>query len=117
MMNTALGVGTVAGLFVRSPPAKLRRVPEAISLHVIVSNFYDQFRPQWFPRQIFALAPATLPAGHSLDTFIILVRVLSPGLLRMIHQRIFSIRLEKFQQLCSGLMRVRAPKIFRYEPH
>jgi len=39
--NFKLGVGTIAGLFVRSPSAELRRVPEAISLHVIVSNFYN----------------------------------------------------------------------------
>ena len=73
-----LGIGTIAGLFVRSPSAELRRVPEAISLHVIVSNFYNQFRPQRFPRQIFALAPATLSAGHSLHTFIILGRCTQP---------------------------------------
>jgi hypothetical protein len=39
--NLKLGVRTIARLFVRPPPAELRRVPEAISLHVIVSNFYD----------------------------------------------------------------------------
>src|SRR3984957_12720851 len=39
--NFKLGVGTIAGLFVRSPSAELRRVPEAISLHVVVSNFYN----------------------------------------------------------------------------
>ena len=37
--NFQLGKGTIAGLFVRSPSAELRGVPEAISLHVIVSNF------------------------------------------------------------------------------
>jgi hypothetical protein len=39
--NFKLGVGTIAGLFVRSPSAELRRVPEAISLHVVISNFYN----------------------------------------------------------------------------
>ena len=39
--NFKLGVGTIAELFVRSPSAELRRVPEAISLHVIISNFYN----------------------------------------------------------------------------
>lgn len=39
--NFKLGVGTITRLFVRSPSAELRRVPEAISLHVIVSNFYN----------------------------------------------------------------------------
>src|ERR1700683_2215929 len=99
--NFELGIGTIAGIFVRAPSAELCRMPEATSLHVIVSNFYNQFRPQWFPRQILALAPATLSAGHSPDTFIILGRVLSPGLPRMVHQRIFSIRLQKLHQLFS----------------
>src|SRR5438034_1037432 len=45
--------------------------------------------------------PAALSAGHSLDTFIILGRVVSPSLPRMVHQRIFSIRPEKFHQLFS----------------
>jgi hypothetical protein len=39
--NFKLGVGTIARLFVRSPSAELRRVPEAISLHVVISNFYN----------------------------------------------------------------------------
>jgi hypothetical protein len=39
--NFKLGVGTVVGLFVGSPSAELRRVPEAISLHVIVRNFHN----------------------------------------------------------------------------
>ncbi len=99
--NFKLGVGTIAGLFVRSPSAELRRMPKAISLHVVISNFYNQFRPHWFPRQIFALAPATLSAGHSLNAFIIFGRVLSPCLPRMVHQCIFSIRLEKLHQLFS----------------
>jgi len=47
------------------------------------------------PTTNLCLAPATLSAGHSLDTLIILGRVLSPSLPRMVHQRIFSIRLEK----------------------
>ena len=78
--NFKLTVGTVAEFFIHSPSAELRRVTKAISLHVIVSNFQNQFRPQWLPRQIFALAPATLSAGHSLDAFIVLGRVLSPSL-------------------------------------
>src|ERR1700734_1297974 len=39
--NFKLRVGTIAGLLVRSPSAELRRMPEAISLHVVVCNFYN----------------------------------------------------------------------------
>ena len=39
--NFKLGVGTIAELFVRSPSSELCRVTEAISLHVIISNFYN----------------------------------------------------------------------------
>ena len=39
--NFKLGGGTIAGLFVGSPSAELRRVPKAISLHVVIRNFYN----------------------------------------------------------------------------
>ena len=43
---------------------------EAVSLHMIIGNFYHQFRPEWLPGQVFALAPAALPAGHSTGGFL-----------------------------------------------
>ncbi len=38
-----LGIGTVARLLVCSPPAKLRDMAKAASLHVVVSDFHYQF--------------------------------------------------------------------------
>jgi hypothetical protein len=45
-----LGIGAVAGLFVRSPSAELRRMTESASLHMVVSDFHHQLGSQWFPR-------------------------------------------------------------------
>ncbi len=38
-----LGIGTVARFFVCSPPAELRDMAKATSLHVVVSDFHYQF--------------------------------------------------------------------------
>ena len=38
-----LGIGAIGGLFVGTPSAELRRMPEAISLHVVVGHFDNQF--------------------------------------------------------------------------
>jgi len=38
-----LGIGTVARFFVCSPPAELRDMAKAASLHVVVSDFHYQF--------------------------------------------------------------------------
>src|ERR1043166_1026318 len=59
-------VRAVARFLVRAPPAKLRGVAKAISLHVVVSDFDDQLGAQRLPRQILASAPAALRAGHAL---------------------------------------------------
>ncbi len=45
-----LGVCAVAGFFVRSPSAELRRMPEAASLHVVVSDLHHKLGSQRFPR-------------------------------------------------------------------
>ena len=45
-----LGIGAVAGLFVRSPSAELRRMTESASLHMVVSDFHHQLGSQCFPR-------------------------------------------------------------------
>ena len=44
-----LGIRAIAGLFVRPPPAEVRHMPEAASLHVLISDFHNQFGPQGFP--------------------------------------------------------------------
>src|SRR6202034_1134177 len=61
-----LGIGTVARLLVHAPPAKLRHVAEAAALHVLVSHFDDQLRPQRLPRQGLGLAAAALSAPDAL---------------------------------------------------
>ena len=48
--NLELSMGAVDRLFVWPPTAEVRHVTEAVSLHVFVSDFHDQFRPQRFPR-------------------------------------------------------------------
>src|SRR5438045_6427117 len=48
--NLQLRIGTVGRLLVKSPSAKLSGMAEAVSLHVVVSNFHNQLRTQWFPR-------------------------------------------------------------------
>ena len=45
-----LGISTAGWLFVRAPPAELRDVAEAASLHVVVSDFRHQFGAHRFPR-------------------------------------------------------------------
>src|SRR5215813_12190356 len=106
-----LGVGAVAGLFVRSPSAELRHVTEAAALHVLVRNFYYEFGPYWFPGQILALTPAALPAGHALidahSGFSGLSSVFRPGFPRMSRERVFAIGLQKFCKF-AALLRAEA---------
>src|SRR5579864_2062545 len=52
-----LRIRTVGRFLVVAPPAKMRHVPEAITLHVLVSDFDDQLRAQRLPREVLALAP------------------------------------------------------------
>ena len=64
-----LGIGAVARLLVGAPPAKLRHVPEAGALHVLVGDFDHQLGPQRLPRQVLALAPAALASRHAMPGF------------------------------------------------
>jgi hypothetical protein len=91
-----LGISTVAGLFVGSPPAELRRMAETVSLHVIVCDFDHQLGSQWFPRQVLALTPAALATRHATDTLIAGISMLGPRLPRMTGERVFTVRLEEF---------------------
>ena len=65
-------------LLVRAPPSKMRHVPEARALHVLVGDFDHQLGPQRLPRQVLALAPAALAARHPLPGFPIAGRMLGP---------------------------------------
>src|SRR5437660_8613562 len=93
-----LSVGAVAGLFVRSPSAKLRGMTEAASLHVVVSDFHHQFGSERFPRQVLALTPPALAARHAFDAFIGRTFLVRPRFPRMRIERVFAVRLEEFCQ-------------------
>src|SRR5947209_18951735 len=58
-------VAAVAGLFVRPPPLKDRRMPEAITLEMVVLHLGDPLDAQWLPRHILDCAPASLRARHA----------------------------------------------------
>src|SRR5215472_7845458 len=95
--NFKLGISTFSRGFVRSPAAELRRMAEAVSLHVIVGDLHHQFGSQWFPSQVLALTPATLASRHSTHT--VTVTQVRPTLPRVRGERVFAIRLEKFSEL------------------
>src|SRR6185503_21124226 len=75
------------------------RVTEAAVLHVIVSDLEHELRAHGFPRQILALTPAALAAGHS--TFDHALGPVFPG---MMLERILPIRRQKFDQLETSLV-------------
>src|SRR5664279_3386353 len=64
-----LGVGAVARFLVLPPPSKMCHVPEASALHMLISDFHHQLGSQRFPRQVLAVAPSALAAGHALHGF------------------------------------------------
>src|SRR4051794_17164388 len=47
-----LRVRAIGRLLVRAPPAKLRGVPKACILHVIVRDLYDQLGTERLPREV-----------------------------------------------------------------
>src|SRR5687767_10328472 len=59
-----LRVGAVRGSLVAAPAAKLRRVPKAPALQVIVADLDHELRPERLPGQILALTPAALTTWH-----------------------------------------------------
>jgi hypothetical protein len=64
---------------------------EPAALHVVVSYFDHEFGAERLPRKIFALAPATLAAGHALPGFSDRRTVLGPLLPRMAGQCILAV--------------------------
>jgi len=98
-----LSVRAVARFFVGAPSAKMRHVPEAGALHVLIGDFQHQFRAQRFPRQIFPLAPAALSSGHALAHFGAgeCFRPLPP---RMILERVFAIGRELFYKSAARIV-------------
>ena len=77
----------------------MRHVPKAIALHVLIGDFDDQLGTERLPRQIFALAPTALPAGHAMSGFSVYEFGFRPALPRMIGERVVAIGREKFYQL------------------
>src|SRR5437762_9208617 len=85
-----LVVAAVAGLFVRSPPLKDRRVAEPLPLHVVVLHLAHALDPKRFPGQILAGAPAALPAGHARHVAAVRLGPFAPGVMlgRMVAERL-----------------------------
>src|SRR5688500_11874233 len=97
-----LRIRTVTWFFVRTPSSKVRHVAKTVTLHVFVSNFNNQLGSEWLPRQILPTTPATLPARHATRFMGFGHGPLSP---RMRLERVFAIRLQKFNQFDPFLIR------------
>src|SRR5215831_4606500 len=74
-------------------------MPKAISLHVVICDLNHKLWPQWFPRQIFALAPAALTARHPLHS--VLSHTFCPMSPGMSLERVVSIWIEKLYKFFS----------------
>src|SRR5207237_4438580 len=88
--------GAVERLLVGAPSSKLRRVPEATALHVVVGYLDHQLRAQRLPREVLALAPAARRAGHAPFPALPVTRPLLPGVRS---EGIFAIRRQERDQL------------------
>ena len=77
---------------------------EAAALHVVVSDFDYQLRPQRLPGQVLALAPAALAAGHAMLSFI-RDSMLGPVFPGMSGERVLAVRREEFYEFASLLFR------------
>src|SRR6185312_16841622 len=60
-----LRIRTLFRRLVLAPAAELRSVAKAVALHVVIRHFNDQLRTKRLPRQVLALAPSALRAGHA----------------------------------------------------
>src|SRR5688572_17351432 len=90
----------VGWAFVGAPAAKLRRVPEARALHVIVGDFQDELRTERLPGKILALAPAARCARPPLRGRVAAVRQ-RPFLPRVPIQRRRAVGAEILHQLAA----------------
>src|ERR1700685_2900886 len=64
-----LRVGAIARLLVRPPSSKVRHVPEARALHMLVGHFHYELSSYRLPGKILALTPPAHYAGHALSRF------------------------------------------------
>src|SRR5260370_2061397 len=73
-----LVISALARLLVVAPPSKMRHVPEASTLHVLISDLGHQLGPQRFPRQVLPLAPSALAARNAMPGFTVSRYMLRP---------------------------------------
>ena len=78
---------------------------EAAALHVVVSDFGDQFGTERLPGQILAPAPAALGARHAMLGVTVLSCLLGPMFPRVSSKRVLTVRREEFYQFASLLFR------------
>src|ERR1700722_12312374 len=93
-----LSVSAIARLLIEAPPSKLRHVAKTRALHVLVCDLDHQLWPNCFPREIFSIAPATLPAWHPLAGFRARRRMLRPASPWMMGEGAFAVRSQKLDQ-------------------
>src|SRR5690349_24669464 len=76
-----LRIGAVGRALVAPPAPKLRRVPKAAALHMVVGYLDDELRADRLPRQILPLTPTTLHSRAPLRCIVGLgVRPTAPGM-------------------------------------
>src|ERR1700685_2811582 len=100
-----LGVCTFARRLVGAPSSKMRHVPEACALHVLIGDFDHQLGPQRLPRKVLTLAPTALATRSTLRSFAVCGKMLRPMLPGMIRQRVLTIRREELDQFPALLVR------------
>src|SRR5436190_19440231 len=96
-------VAAVLGVLVGTPALEDRGMSEAIAFHVIVLHLAHALDAQRLPGQIFARAPAALPAGHAARLGLS-VRPFAPG---MILERVLAEGFELFHEVMAHLHRER----------
>src|SRR5260370_364120 len=100
-----LCISALARLLVFAPPSEMRHVPEASTLHVLISDLGHQLGPQRFPRQVLPLAPAALATRNAMPSFTVGGHMLRPFFPRVIGQRVLAIRRQVFYQRAPLLVR------------
>src|ERR1700754_2975754 len=101
--NLELLVGAVFRGFVGAPTSEVREMTETRALHVFIRDFNDELGTKRLPREVLALAPSALAAGHAL-----VHRVgagFGPGTPRMVGERVVTIGFEELDELAALLLR------------
>src|ERR1700738_167109 len=93
-----LGEGAALRAAVGTPAAEESHVAEAAGLRVFVGDFDNELGTEGFPRQVFAIAPAALRAGHAVGFVLALGTVFDPVAPWVVGKRILPIRCEKLDK-------------------